>query len=118
MIISEQTTARQKFIGASDASTTIGVTPYRTTSYDLWLDKTGQAEPFAGNEATYWGNLLEAPVAQRLSEDNGIRKRQTVLIQNSLRINHLILPTQFKTNIGNILIAMELNAIVAMRYKH
>lgn len=84
MITSEQAAARQEFIGASDASTAIGVNPYKTP-YELWLDKTGQAEPFAGNEATYWGNLLEAPVAQRLSEETGLKLRrhgQTIIAKD------------------------------------
>lgn len=84
MITDKQKQVRQNFIGASDASAAIGINPYKT-AYDLWLEKTGQKESFNGNELTYWGNMLEFPVANRLSEECGFKFRrytQTVIAKD------------------------------------
>ncbi len=54
----EQRTARKKFIGSSDAAAIMGVDPFRSAS-DVWIEKTGRADGFEGNEATDRGNLLE-----------------------------------------------------------
>ncbi len=76
MITESQRQARNSFIGASDAATAMGINAYKTP-YDLWLDKTGQqAEPFEGNEYTYWGNVLEPVVANRLAEVTGLKLRK------------------------------------------
>ncbi len=75
MITEVQRQQRQRFIGASDAAAAIGINPYKTP-VDLYFEKIGQAEPFAGNERTYWGNMLEQPVANRLAEETGFKLRK------------------------------------------
>jgi putative phage-type endonuclease len=63
MITAEQKIARQGRIGSSDAAAILGLDPYRSAA-DVWLEKTGQADGFDGNEHTERGNLLE-PVLLR-----------------------------------------------------
>jgi putative phage-type endonuclease len=51
----------------------------------LYFEKIGQAEPFEGNERIYWGNMLEQPVANCLSEKTGYKLRkhsQTLIAAN------------------------------------
>lgn len=57
-INTKQRAARQRFIGSSDSAAILGVDPYRSAG-DVWLEKTGKVEPFAGNADTDRGNLLE-----------------------------------------------------------
>ena len=52
---------RRKFIGASDASTIMGINPYKTI-YQLWLEKLGLIEPEPTNAACQRGIDLE-PIA-------------------------------------------------------
>lgn len=66
MITPEQRELRRKYIGSSDAPAILGLDPYRSAA-DVWLDKTGKAADFAGNEATDRGNLLE-PVLVKWAE--------------------------------------------------
>jgi putative phage-type endonuclease len=59
MALSEQQRlARQKNIGSSDSPAILGVDPYRSAA-DVYLEKIGQADGFAGNANTDRGNLLE-----------------------------------------------------------
>jgi len=58
MITEQQRTARRQFVGSSDAAAILGLDPYRSAA-DVYLDKTGQVEAFAGNEATARGVRLE-----------------------------------------------------------
>lgn len=58
MITAEQRTARQKYVGSSDAAAIMGCDPFRSAA-DVWLEKTGRADGFDGNDATDRGNLLE-----------------------------------------------------------
>jgi putative phage-type endonuclease len=84
MITEAQRQQRQQFIGGSDAAAAIGINPYKT-KVDLYSEKIGQAEPFEGNERTYWGNMLEQPVANCLSEKTGFKLRkhsQTLIAAN------------------------------------
>ncbi len=62
--------ARRRGIGGSDIGAIAGLCPYRTP-LDVWLDKTGQKEPWAGNEATYWGHALEDVIAIRYAQETG-----------------------------------------------
>lgn len=58
MITEAQRQLRQKYIGSSDSPAILGVDPYRSAA-DVWLEKTGRADGFAGNANTDRGNLLE-----------------------------------------------------------
>lgn len=64
MALTIEQIARRRFsIGSSDAPSVCGVNPWRS-AYDVWLEKTGRVEPFAGNDATKAGDLLERPIIQ------------------------------------------------------
>jgi len=54
-------------IGASEIAAACGISRYRTR-FGLWLEKTGRAEPFAGNVHTRLGQLCE-PRARQLYAD-------------------------------------------------
>ena len=70
----EQLEWRRQGIGGSDAPTIVGVNPYQQP-YQLYLEKTGQAEPedLDDNDAVHFGNLFEELVgkefARRLNMD-------------------------------------------------
>ena len=74
MITEEQRIARQSGIGGSDAAAIMGLSPY-ATPLQLWLQKTGQAEPpnLDDAEPVQWGNVLEDPVAKEFARRLGIR---------------------------------------------
>ena len=63
MLTPEQIAKRRYSIGSSDAPSVCGANPWRS-AYDVWLEKTGRVEPFAGNEATRAGDLLEPAIIQ------------------------------------------------------
>ncbi len=63
---------RRTGIGGSDIAAILGVSPYRT-AVDVWMDKTGRAEPQPESEAMYWGNVLEDVVAREYSLRTGIK---------------------------------------------
>jgi putative phage-type endonuclease len=66
-ICAEQRELRKRYIGSSDAAAVCGLDPYRS-AFDVWLEKTGQADGFEGNENTERGNLLE-PVVLAWAQD-------------------------------------------------
>jgi predicted phage-related endonuclease len=54
---------RAKGVGSSDIPTLAGLSRrYGSTSLTLWQQKTGRAEPWAGNNRTEWGHKLEGLV--------------------------------------------------------
>jgi putative phage-type endonuclease len=68
---------RSKGIGGSDAGVILGLNKYRT-SFELWLEKTGQVEPVEiDNEAIYWGNEMENVVAKEFEKRTGKKVRRT-----------------------------------------
>lgn len=75
MITDEQKISRKYFIGGSDAAAACGINPW-ISPLQLYLEKTGQIEPYGGNDATYWGNVLEPVVASRLAEVTGMKVRR------------------------------------------
>lgn len=85
---------RKTGIGASEVGSVLGVCPWRS-QVDVWLEKTGKAEPFAGNNATYAGQLLEDLIAKEYSLRTGysVRKlnytlRRGILIGDVDRLCH------------------------------
>lgn len=79
------TADRKTFIGGSDAPSIMGCSPWKSR-YQLWLEKTGQAEPdnLEGNEAVYWGTVLEDVVARGYAQKTGrkvhrVNKRLTTV---------------------------------------
>lgn len=63
---------RSKGVGASEVASVLGINPYQTP-YQLWLQKTGQAEPFKGNEHTEAGKEFEEPIARLFEKKTGHR---------------------------------------------
>ena len=71
----EQLEERRSGIVGSDAATVLGINPY-ATSYELYLDKLGEAPEEDENflkESRYWGSRLEAPVSDRYAEETGYK---------------------------------------------
>lgn len=64
--------ARAFGIGGSDAAVIMGVNPYKSP-YQLWLEKTGQAEApdLSGNQYVYWGTKNESNIADWFQEETG-----------------------------------------------
>lgn len=58
---------RRKTLGASDIAAVCGLDPHRT-ALDLYLQKTGQVEPFQGNNFSEWGLRLEDAIAVKYAE--------------------------------------------------
>lgn len=58
---------RRTGIGGSDAAAVLGLSPWRS-SFDVWLEKIGEAPPNKGNEAMWWGSALESLIARRYAE--------------------------------------------------
>lgn len=65
-------TDRTKGIGGSDAAAILGLSPWRSP-HDVWLEKTGRAEPQRETERMRWGTLLEDAVAREYAERTGAR---------------------------------------------
>ncbi len=67
---------RQSGIGGSDISVILGANPWRTP-YELWLDKTGRAEPESPDpdrdERLHFGNVLEDVVAREDAARGGYK---------------------------------------------
>ena len=58
---------RNQGVGASEVPAILGLDPYRT-ALDVFLDKTGQAEPFPETQYTRWGKRLEAVIADEYQD--------------------------------------------------
>ena len=74
--------ARREGIGGSDASVIVGLNRWKSP-FQLWLEKTGKAEPedLSDNEYVYWGKVLEEAVAQRFCELTGKKVQRRGLLQ-------------------------------------
>ena len=74
---------RTKGIGGSDVSISAGINPFKSV-HQLWLEKTGQAEPEEeGSEYTHFGTLLEPIVRKEFMERTGIKVRQKHMLLQS-----------------------------------
>lgn len=73
---------RKNYLGASEAAAAIGMNPWRTP-LDLWTEKTGQSEPFHGNEKTMWGQILEEPILRHLAEQTGLKIHRNSTVYRS-----------------------------------
>ena len=65
-ITATQAAERAKGIGSSDAAAVMGLSPF-LTPYELWMQKTGRSEGFAGNEATKRGDILEPAILEMVA---------------------------------------------------
>lgn len=72
---------RAQGLGASDIPILYGKNPY-TTEYQLWLQKTGQAEGFKGNVATEHGQREEPHAFHALKTVHNLYDLQTGCIQH------------------------------------
>lgn len=74
---------RSSGIGGSDAATIMGLNPYKS-AYQLWMEKTGQAEPpdLSGNQYIYWGSKNEANIAEWFAEVTGKKVRKLGTLRN------------------------------------
>jgi putative phage-type endonuclease len=65
---------RRKGIGSSDAAAALGLSPWKTT-FQLWLEKTGQVEPpdLSDVEAVKWGTKLEGEVLGEYAERENVK---------------------------------------------
>ena len=61
---------RKNYIGGSDVGAIIGLNPYKTAT-DIYLEKTGQKEPFEGNMFTEAGERLEPIIAEWYADQSG-----------------------------------------------
>lgn len=70
-------------IGGSDASVIAGVNKYKSI-FQLWMEKTGQAEPEEGeSEYTHFGTVLEPVVKREFTRRTGLKVRNKRAILQS-----------------------------------
>lgn len=75
--------ARAIGIGGSDAAVIMGMNQYKSP-YQLWLEKTGQAEApdLSGNQYVYWGTKNEANIADWFQEETGKKVKRLGTLQS------------------------------------
>lgn len=75
--------ARAIGIGGSDAAVIMGMNPYKSP-YQLWLEKTGQAEAsdLSDNQYVYWGTKNEANIADWFQEETGKKVKRLGTLQS------------------------------------
>lgn len=75
---------RRMGIGGSDASVIAGVNPF-CSIFELWMDKTGQAEAGeAESEHIHFGNVLEPVVRKEFMRRTGLKvRRKMALLQST-----------------------------------
>lgn len=71
----EQLAQRREGITATDVAAIVGCHPFRTP-LDIFLEKTGQTEPFEGNVRSRWGELLEPMIRADYEEAHHVRVEQ------------------------------------------
>ncbi|WP_026385554.1 YqaJ viral recombinase family protein [Acidaminococcus intestini] len=71
-------------IGGSDAGIIMGLSPFKSP-YQLWLEKTGQAEPedLSGNQAVYWGTVNEENIARWFAKETGKKVERCGTLQST-----------------------------------
>lgn len=74
---------RTQGIGGSDVSIIAGINPFKSV-HQLWLEKTGQAEPEqTDSEYAHFGTLLEPIVRKEFAERTGLKVRQKHMLLQS-----------------------------------
>lgn len=99
-------------IGASEIAAVVGLSPYRSR-YELWLEKIGEREPFAGNDNTEWGLLVE-PAARKAYE---MKTGQRVHVPSG-SLFHPTLPFARATPDGVIVDSSEDKPTDPARWRH
>ncbi len=118
---------RRTGLGGSDMGAVLGLSQYRTP-YQVWMEKTGRAEPFNGNLQTRFGTYAEEFVAREYCERTGhrVQRFNTMLRHRSApvigHVDRLVVPPgakiasyrhQIRTNLG--LEAKTAHALAASR---
>jgi putative phage-type endonuclease len=80
-LTTEQREARRHYIGSSDSPAIMGLDPYRSAA-DVWLEKTGRAADFAGNDATDRGNYLEPALLAFAEQTLGVPLTRDVMVKH------------------------------------
>ena len=77
MLTKDQLIARRQGIGASEAATILGLSPWKTP-LQLWLEKTGRIEPeeMQALSRPYWGHKLEDDAAEGYEDAVGVKVRR------------------------------------------
>lgn len=65
----EQRALRTQGLGASEVAAVLGLDPYKT-ALDVFLEKTGQADPLPENRFMRWGKRLEAVIADEYADNH------------------------------------------------
>lgn len=82
---------RSKTIGGSDASSILGINPYKS-AYALWAEKSGRITPddISGKESVRIGNDLEEYVARRFTEKTGkkVRRENFTIFRDDMPFAH------------------------------
>lgn len=78
MITELQKVQRQGKLGSSSAAAAMGLDPYRSPA-DVYLELTGMADGFDGNDATERGNLLEPVIVKWAEQQIGKRFESDVM---------------------------------------
>jgi putative phage-type endonuclease len=76
---------RRSAIGASDVAAILGVSPW-ASAWDVWAEKTGRLEPWAGNEATRLGQYFESAILDYADAEFGEIVRGERFVHDSLPI--------------------------------
>lgn len=94
MLTPEQREKRKGGLGGSDIAAILGVDPYKT-AMQLWLEKTGRAEPedISDKAPVYWGNVLEAVIADEYAKITGAKVH---------RVNETLQHPKFPWLLGHI----------------
>lgn len=71
---------RRQGIGGSDLAAICGLNRWKSPM-DIWLEKTGQAQPDEESEAAYWGTLMEPILREEFLKRTGLE----VIIENRTR---------------------------------
>ena len=98
---------RKQGIGASDCAAALGINPYQSR-LELWMNKTGRdahlpkPDPNDINSPVYWGNLLEASVAEAYSHKTGNKvRRVNAVLQHPDADKHWMLANLDFAVVGN-----------------
>ena len=92
MTYEEWKASRRKGIGGSDAATVLGLNKWKS-AFELYMEKTGEAQAPEAGEAAYWGNVLEDVVAQEFQKRANRKVR---------RVNKILVHPKHEWMIANI----------------
>lgn len=80
---------RRKGLGGSDIAAACSISRYKT-ALELWLEKTGQAEPKPAGESAYWGRVFEPIIRVEFEKRTGIQVKTTNVILQHRELDFLL----------------------------